>query len=132
MKILDDEILEIIKNSMQTQSYNEIVEEFALDEETNQMKLVKRKVSEKIIPANADIIKMVYAEMKAREKDYEQMSEEELKREKKRLLLELKQAYEEGKRKIKKCDTKETTKGNTITIVQTEKPKRTRRNKTTE
>lgn len=61
-----------------------------LDEETNEMKLVKKKVNEKALPPNVDLLKMLFQQQDNVD-EYEEMSDEELEQEKQRLLNELKE-----------------------------------------
>lgn len=67
----------------------EVTTEYSLDEETKKLKVVKQKVQEKSIPPNIDIIKLIYQHMVDTTKDYNKFTDEELEKEKQRLLLEL-------------------------------------------
>ena len=54
------------------------------------MKLVKKKVNEKALPPNVDLLKMLFQQQDIVD-EYEEMSDEELEQEKQRLLNELKE-----------------------------------------
>ncbi len=77
----------------------ETTNEFVLDEETNKMKLVKQKVNEKVLPPNADIIKLFYQHFFEEEKSYESLTDEQLILEKQRLLKELEEENANRKNK---------------------------------
>ena len=77
----------------------EVITEYLFDEETNKMKLVKKKVNEKTLPPNTDIIKLIYQQANIKE-DLDKLSDEELEQEKQRLLKQLKEE-ENGCRKSK-------------------------------
>lgn len=70
----------------------EIVEEFLVDEESGKLKKNKRKVSKKHIPPDLPAVKAIFelCEKETKTK-YENMTEEELLKEKKRLLNLLKE-----------------------------------------
>lgn len=68
----------------------ETVSEFVADDEGN-LKLSKQKVSEKTIPPNTDIIKLIYQHCLDNETSYDKMTDEELENEKIRLLCLLKE-----------------------------------------
>ena len=63
--------------------------EYCLDEETNELKVVKQKVQEKSLPPNIDIIKLIYQHLVDSKQDYNKLTDEELEIEKQRLLKEL-------------------------------------------
>ncbi len=69
----------------------EVVTEFAVDDETGDLKIVKQKVSEKYLPPNIDLLKMIYPQMSTTKEDYNALTDEELETEKQRLLKELKE-----------------------------------------
>ena len=77
----------------------EVITEYLFDEETNKMKLIKKKVNEKTLPPNTDIIKLIYQQANIKE-DLEKLTDEELEQEKQRLLKQLKEE-ENGCRKSK-------------------------------
>lgn len=69
----------------------EITTEYVLDEETGKMKIVKQKINEKHVPPNVDLLKLIYPHLVERKMDYESLTDEELEKEKQRLLKELKE-----------------------------------------
>lgn len=69
----------------------EVTTEYVVDEETGKMKAVKQKVNEKTIPPNIDLLKLLYSNSNQPKDDYEKMTDEELEREKIRLIKELKE-----------------------------------------
>lgn len=77
----------------------EVVSEYAIDDETGKLKIVKQKVSEKMLPPNVDLIKLVYPYLMEKKVDYNKLSDEELEKEKQRLLKQLKES-ENADRKI--------------------------------
>ena len=70
------------------------------EDETNELKVVKKKVNEKTIPPNTDLIKLIYQHYVDQKVDYEKLTDEELEKEKNRLLKMLKEK-ESVSRKIK-------------------------------
>ncbi len=88
---IDEKILKILKQCITGTTAKETSYEYALDEETGKMKLVKQKVNEKFMPPNGDIIKLFYQHCFGNEKDYENLTDEELILEKHRLLEILKE-----------------------------------------
>ena len=65
------------------------------------MKLVKKKVNEKSLPPNVDLIKIIFQQIRDdqnKELDYEKMSDEELEKERKRLLKELKEMENDSRK----------------------------------
>jgi len=80
----------------------EVTTEYCLDEETNKLKIVKQKVQEKTLPPNNDIIKLIYQNIVEEKVDYNKLTDEELEKEKQRLLKELKESESvSGKNKCK-------------------------------
>ncbi len=72
-----------------------------LDSETNEMKLVKKKVNEKSLPPNIDLIKIILQQIKEEDDkkyDYDKMSDEELEQERQRLLKELKEMNNDSRK----------------------------------
>ncbi len=69
----------------------ETVTEYAIDEETGKLKIVKQKVSEKNLPPNVDLLKLIYPHLMENKKDFNKLTDEELEAEKQRLLKELKE-----------------------------------------
>ena len=68
----------------------EVTTEYVLDEETGNMKIVKQKVNEKSLPPNVDLLKLIYPSLNQKQ-TYEELSDEELEKEKQRLLNLLKE-----------------------------------------
>lgn len=68
----------------------EVTTEYVLDDQSNELKVVKQKVQEKNLPPNIDIIKLIYQHLVESEQDYSKLTDEELENEKQRLLKELK------------------------------------------
>ena len=60
------------------------------------MKAEKQKINEKTIPPNVDLLKLLYSGSKQADDDYERMSDEELEKEKMRLIKELKENENAG------------------------------------
>lgn len=75
----------------------EIVTEYAPDE-NGDMKIIKQKVNEKIIPPNTDIIKLVYQHYADQKVSYESMTDEELEKEKQRLIALIKEEEDAGRK----------------------------------
>lgn len=72
-----------------------------MDSETNEMKLVKKKVNEKSLPPNADLIKIIFQQIRDeqnKEFDYDRLTDEELENERQRLLKELKEMENESRK----------------------------------
>lgn len=67
-----------------------------LDETTGDMKAVKQKINEKNLPPNADIIKVIYNQLTNNDTDYSDYSDEELEKEKQRLINELKEKNDDS------------------------------------
>ena len=80
----------------------EIITEYAVDDETGKLKIVKQKISEKNLPPNVDLLKLIYPHLVDAKTDFNQLSDEELEAEKQRLLKELKEKESvSGKNKLK-------------------------------
>ena len=72
-----------------------------MDNETNEMKLVKKKVNEKTLPPNVDLIKIIFQQIRDeqnKELDYDRLTDEELENERQRLLKELKEMENESRK----------------------------------
>ena len=69
----------------------EVVTEYGIDEETGKLKILKQKVNEKSLPPNVDILKLIYPYLVETKTDYNKLTDEELEKEKQRLLKELKE-----------------------------------------
>ena len=72
-------------------STKEVTTEYAVDEQSGELKVVKQKVNEKSVPPNADIIKLIYQHYADVKTDYSSLSDEELENEKQRLISQLKE-----------------------------------------
>ena len=59
------------------------------------MKIVKQKVNEKSLPPNVDLLKLIYPTLNQKT-NYEELSDEELEKEKQRLLKQLKEKENAG------------------------------------
>ncbi len=99
---MDEEILNALKKRAKGYSYNEVQEEFAVRDD-GEVALVKRKVLEKYCPPDSSALK-AYLELTPAD-DISGMSDEELEKEKLRLLKELKN-YEENRAKDKNTKRK--------------------------
>lgn len=80
----------------------EIITEYAVDEETGKLKITKQKVSEKNLPPNVDLLKLIYPQFANTKTDYNSLTDEELEVEKLRLLKELKESENVGGKKQSK------------------------------
>ena len=88
---MDLETLKALKLCIRGLTTKEVVTEYAVDDETGKLKIIKQKVSEKNLPPNVDLLKLVYPHMVEAKTNYEKLSDEELEIEKVRLLKELKE-----------------------------------------
>ena len=91
MDDLDSNTLRALKKCINGMSLIETTSEFTKDEESGELIMVKQKKVEKAIPPNVDIIKLIYQNLMPTKSNYESMTDEELKKEKYRLLNELKE-----------------------------------------
>ena len=89
---LDIETLKALKSCIEGLTTKETVTEYVLDEETGKLKVTKKKVSEKNLPPNVDLLKLIYPTMVEKKVDYHSLSDEELEKEKQRLLKQLKES----------------------------------------
>lgn len=87
-EIFDNSTINAIKSLASGMMVKEVTEEYAADDDGN-MKLVKKKINKKMLPPNTDICKMLYSSVKSDESKYKSMTDEELEKEKQRLLKEL-------------------------------------------
>lgn len=62
----------------------ETVDDYALDPETNELKLIKRRVTTKYVPPDLDAYKLLYGAS-----NFDSLSDEELEQEKERLIRSL-------------------------------------------
>ena len=85
------ETIKALKTCIKGLTTKEIVSEYALDEETGKMKMVKQKINEKFLPPNVDLLKIIYPHLMASKTDYDNLTDEELEEEKQRLLNQLKE-----------------------------------------
>ena len=92
---MDIETLKALKVCIKGLKTTETTTEYALDEETGKLKVVKQKVCEKNLPPNVDLLKLIYPQLNNKT-DYNQLSDEELENEKQRLLNELKESENVG------------------------------------
>lgn len=92
---LDESVLQAINKCVLGLTSKETTTEYAPDE-NGELKVVKQKVSEKIIPPNVDIIKLIYQSLIDKKIDYNEMTDEELEAEKQRLLNELKEKKDDS------------------------------------
>ena len=69
----------------------EMIEDYALDAETGELKLLKRRITTKFVPPDLDAYKMLYGQ-----NNFEKLSDEELEKEKTRLIKSLIQSEKEG------------------------------------
>lgn len=93
--------MKALKSCIKGITTKEVVTEYAVDEETGKLKVVKQKISEKTIPPNVDLLKLIYPHMVEEKLDYNKLTDEELEKEKIRLLKELKESNASGKNKQK-------------------------------
>lgn len=92
---MDEELIKNLLKKATGYSYDEISEEYSVDD-AGQIVLSKRKVTTKYCPPDATALK-TYLELVG-DKDLCALSDEELKKEKERLLLELKEANKESEK----------------------------------
>ena len=88
---LSKELMKALEMCVKGLTSKEVTTEYVVDEETGKMKAVKQKVNEKTIPPNIDLLKLLYSNSNQPKDDYEKMTDEELEREKIRLIKELKE-----------------------------------------
>ena len=93
---LSKELMKALEICIKGITSKEITTEYVVDEETGQMRAVKQKINEKTIPPNVDLLKLLYSSSKQSEDDYEKMTDEELEKEKMRLIKELKEKENVG------------------------------------
>ncbi len=95
--IFDDVTLRALKKCIMGMNLIEITSEYTKDSDTGELVMVKQKKVEKSIPPNADIIKLVYQQI-TNTQNYEELSDEDLDREKLRLLNELKEIESDSRK----------------------------------
>lgn len=89
---LDEETLKAIKKLVKGFCLKEVVKEYSLDANGKKI-LTKQKVSQKLVPPNTDIVKMLY-QKQDKPTNFEGWTDEQLEREKQRLLEMLKKGEE--------------------------------------
>lgn len=99
-KLFDEKTLNILKQHIAGFNAKEITTEYCLDEDSGKLKIVKQKVQEKSLPPNTDLIKILCQQIERPIDKYEDLTDEQLEKEKIRLLQELKEK-ESVSRKIK-------------------------------
>lgn len=90
------ETIKALKSCIKGLTTKEITTEYVLDEETGNMKVVKQKINEKCLPPNVDLLKLLYPHLIEKKTNYEELTDEELEKEKMRLLKELKEKENAG------------------------------------
>jgi DNA helicase IV len=98
--LFDDKTIEQLKKHILGFSSKEITTEYLLDDETGKLKISKQKVQEKTLPPNIDLIKILCQQIERPKDIYENMTDDELEKEKQRLLKELTEETDDS-RKIK-------------------------------
>ncbi len=88
--IFDEKTIKALKQCLTGLKTIETTNEYVLDQQTNDMVLVKRKVNEKTIPPNVDLLKLVYNKL-VDEVDYNKLTDEQLEQEKQKLIQQLKE-----------------------------------------
>lgn len=90
-EILEENTFNAIKALSNGMVLKEVTKEYSLDND-GEMKLIKKKINEKMVPPNSDIVKLVYSSQKDNLNKYQEMSDDDLEKEKLRLLKELKKS----------------------------------------
>lgn len=85
--IFDENAIKAIKKLVNGMVVKEVTKEYVSEE--GELKLIKKKVNEKTLPPNTDIVKMLFSSSKSETSKYKEMTDEELEEEKQRLLLEI-------------------------------------------
>ncbi len=88
---MDSSTIKAIKQCITGMKTEETTSEFVRDDETGKMIMVKQKKIEKNLPPNSDLIKIIYQKLTEKTTDYNQLSDEDLEKEKQRLLKQLKE-----------------------------------------
>lgn len=89
-KSLDDELCKAVLSKANGCESREVVEEYALDDNGDNIKLVKKKVTTKYLPPDISAVKMLLNMAQGNAENYANMTDEELISEKNRLLNILK------------------------------------------
>ena len=90
------ETLKALNASIKGLVTKEVITEYQLDEESGDLKVVKQKIAEKHLPPNVDLLKLVYPDFVSSKRDYEKLTDDELEKEKVRLLKLLKESCDES------------------------------------
>lgn len=98
MDDLDSNTLRALKRCINGMNLIETTSEYTKDEDSGELIMVKQKRVEKAIPPNVDILKLIYQNLMPNRTDYETMTDEELKKEKYRLLNELKEMESDSRK----------------------------------
>lgn len=88
---MDSSTIKAIKQCITGMKTEEITSEYVRDDETGKMIMVKQKKIEKNLPPNSDLIKIIYQKLTEKTTNYNQLSDEDLEKEKQRLLKQLKE-----------------------------------------
>lgn len=99
-KFLDDKTLELLKKHILGFNSKETTTEYMVDEETGKLRIAKQKVQEKVLPPNIDLLKILCQQIEKPKEDYNSLTDEDLEKEKNRLLKLLKEE-ESVSRKVK-------------------------------
>lgn len=94
-EIFDEGTVNAIRLLTNGMVVKEVTKEFVANDHGD-LVLTKQKVNEKMMPPNIDIIKMIYSSTKDSALRFQELSDEELEREKVRLLKKLKEEEESG------------------------------------
>ena len=96
-KIFDNKTIELLKKHILGFNSKETTTEYCVDEETGKLKISKQKVQEKTLPPNIDLLKILCQQIEKPQDDYSSMSDQDLEREKQRLLKELREEENVGR-----------------------------------
>ena len=94
-KDIDKQLCDAVMSKANGCEAREVIEEYALDEQTENIKLVKKKITTKYLPPDISAVKMYLGMTQLGSELYDQMTDDELLAEKNRLLNILKN-MEEG------------------------------------
>lgn len=95
------ETLKALKSCIKGITTKEVVTEYAIDDESGKLKIVKQKISEKSLPPNVDLLKLIYPFVMDEKIDYNKLTDEELEQEKQRLLKQLKEKKSDNRKNKK-------------------------------
>lgn len=88
----DDQLKDAVRKVALGFSLEEVTEEYGVED--GELRLVKRKETRKDVPPDLKAVKLLLEET-----DYSALTDEQLEAERKRLLKEWKEIYDDGKRK---------------------------------